>query len=53
MNKILNIAGKIILGICAYGVYRKTYEWGMEYISKDVENIVEGGKAVKDLLTSR
>lgn len=41
MNKIFNIAEFVFLGVCFYGVYRKTYELGKEYITKDIHDLKE------------
>ena len=41
MNKVFNIAGRILLGVCIYGAYRKTYEWGKEYMAKDIHDLKE------------
>ena len=39
MNKVFNIATYIVLGVCIYGTSRKTYEWGIEYISEDINTL--------------
>ena len=46
MNKLFNIAGKIVLGVCIYGVYRKTYDWGKEYIEQDIQEITTAVKRI-------
>ena len=53
MNKILDVAGKIMLGVCAYGVINKTYEWGKEYIKEDISTIANFAKSIKNSLTKK
>lgn len=53
MNKVYNVVGKIVLGVCLYGVYRKTYDWGNEYIERDVNSILEFCDKVKNSVKSK
>lgn len=53
MNKVYNVVGKIVLGVCLYGVYRKTYDWGSEYIKKDVDSILEVCDMIKDSVKNK
>ena len=48
MNKIFNIAGRIVLGVCIYGAYRKTYDWGKEYMNKDITAIRDAIDSIFD-----
>ena len=50
MNKVFNIAKYIILGVCIYGTCRKAYEWGIEYVSEDINNLkYYGNKIIKSI----
>ena len=53
MSKLINIAGTVVLGVCIYGAYKKTFEWGCEYVSEDVNTIVEFGKKLKRKVQSK
>lgn len=53
MKNLYNITGKVVLGICLFGVCRKTYEWGIEYIEKDVANILLACDIVKDSVKNK
>ena len=46
MNKLFEITTKIVVGVCIYGVYRKTYDWGRDYIDKDINAIRNFGKEI-------
>lgn len=50
MNKVFNIATYIVLGVCIYGTSRKAYEWGIEYVSEDINNLkYYGNKIIKSI----
>lgn len=53
MNKILKVAGKIMLGVCTYGVINKTYDWGKEYIKEDINTITNFAKSIKNSLNKK
>lgn len=53
MNKVYNVVGKIVLGVCLYGVYRKTYDWGNEYIKEDINSILGFCDKVKNSVKNK
>ena len=53
MNKVFEVAGKVVLGVCLYGIYRKTYDWGKEYIADDIRSMYNAGKQIKDSIKNR
>lgn len=51
--KIAGIIAKVGICICAYGVYRKAYDLGIDYIRDDIKSITDLVGITKESIIKR